>query len=46
MLFIFHIDIEMNKLVATTLENNVHLWDVRQQHSTKGFAHFPYKHDR
>lgn len=39
------LDIEMNKLVATTLENNVHLWDVRQQHSTKGFAHFPYKHD-
>ncbi|KAA0183513.1 Protein phosphatase 3 regulatory subunit B beta [Fasciolopsis buskii] len=31
-------DIEMNKLVATTLEGKIHLWDMRTQHPKKGFA--------
>ena len=39
-------DIEMNKLVATTLENKIHLWDCREQHATEGFAHHAYHHDR
>jgi len=28
----------MNKLVATTLESKFHVFDVRTQHPTKGFA--------
>ncbi|CBY34720.1 unnamed protein product [Oikopleura dioica] len=32
-------DIEMNKLVASTLENKIHIWDLRTQHKTEGFAH-------
>lgn len=31
-------DIPMNKLVATTLESNIHCFDVRTQHPKKGFA--------
>ncbi|GLH03302.1 WD repeat-containing protein 92 [Gryllus bimaculatus] len=31
-------DIIMNKLVATTLESKFHVFDVRKQHSKKGFA--------
>ncbi|CAH8606102.1 unnamed protein product [Dicrocoelium dendriticum] len=31
-------DIQMNKLVATTLEGKIHVWDMRTQHPTKGFA--------
>ena len=31
-------DISMNKLVATTLESKFHVWDMRTQHPTKGFA--------
>jgi WD40 repeat protein len=31
-------DIPMNKLVATTLEGKVVVFDLRTQHSTKGFA--------
>lgn len=31
-------DISMNKLVATTLESKFHVFDVRTQHPTKGFA--------
>jgi len=31
-------DIEMNKLVATTLESKFHLFDMRTQHPTDGFA--------
>ena len=36
----------MNKLVASTLENKVHLWDLREQHPREGFAHHAYAHDR
>jgi WD40 repeat protein len=32
-------DIEMNKLVATTLEGGVFVYDMRTEHPTKGFAH-------
>ena len=32
------VDIPMNKLVATTLENLVHCYDVRTQHPHEGFA--------
>lgn len=32
-------DIPMNKLVATTLESKVHVYDLRQEHPKKGFAH-------
>jgi len=39
------LDIEMNKLVATCLENKIHLWDLRTQHKTEGFAHHVYPHD-
>ena len=28
----------MNKLVATTLESKFHVFDVRTQHPTTGFA--------
>jgi len=28
----------MNKLVATTLESNFHVFDLRTQHEEKGFA--------
>lgn len=31
-------DINMNKLVATTLESKYHVFDTRTQHPTKGFA--------
>lgn len=31
-------DISMNKLAAATLEGKFHIWDMRTQHSTKGFA--------
>lgn len=31
-------DINMNKLVATSLEGNFHVFDMRTQHPTKGFA--------
>eukprot|EP00741_Cyanophora_paradoxa_P009393 tig00000144_g9099.t1 len=31
-------DIEMNKIVATTLEGNAWVWDCRTQHPEKGFA--------
>ena len=36
----------MNKLVAATLENKVHLWDLREQHAKEGFAHHAFAHDR
>lgn len=32
-------DIEMNKLVATTLEGGLYVYDMRTQHHTKGFSH-------
>ena len=32
-------DIEMNKLVATSLESRFRVYDVRTQHPTAGFAH-------
>ena len=31
-------DIDMNKMVATTLEGRLHVFDMRTQHPTKGFA--------
>jgi hypothetical protein len=31
-------DIEMNKLVATCLESSFHVFDMRTQHPTDGFA--------
>lgn len=31
-------DISMNKLVATSLESKFHVFDLRTQHPTKGFA--------
>lgn len=31
-------DINMNKLVATSLEGKFHVFDLRTQHPTKGFA--------
>ncbi|KAI0229970.1 WD repeat-containing protein 92 [Lamellibrachia satsuma] len=31
-------DISMNKLVATCLESRIHIYDMRTQHPTKGFA--------
>ncbi|MGH0186389.1 UNVERIFIED_CONTAM: hypothetical protein FKN15_021433 [Acipenser sinensis] len=31
-------DINMNKLVATSLEGKLHVFDMRTQHPTKGFA--------
>lgn len=31
-------DISMNKLVATSLEGKFHVFDMRTQHPTKGFA--------
>lgn len=31
-------DIDMNKLVATTLESKFHVFDLRTQHPTKGFT--------
>lgn len=31
-------DIPMNKLVVTTLEGGLHVYDLRTQHPTKGFA--------
>ena len=31
-------DIQMNKLVATSLEASITVFDVRTQHPTKGFA--------
>lgn len=31
-------DIKMNKMVVTTLEGGLHVYDMRHQHPTKGFA--------
>jgi hypothetical protein len=31
-------DIEMNKLLATTLESKIHVFDMKTQHKEKGFA--------
>ena len=31
-------DIDMNKLVATTLESKFYIYDMRTQHETKGFS--------
>lgn len=31
-------DIDMNKLVATTLEGRLHVFDMRTQHATAGFT--------
>jgi len=31
-------DINMNKMVATSLESKIHLFDMRTQHPTKGFS--------
>lgn len=31
-------DIQMNKLVATTLESKIHVFDMKTQHPEKGFA--------
>ncbi|KAF8568418.1 hypothetical protein P879_08918 [Paragonimus westermani] len=31
-------DIQMNKLVATSLEGKIHVWDMRTQHPKHGFA--------
>ncbi len=31
-------DIAMNKLVATTLESKIHVFDMKTQHNEKGFA--------
>lgn len=31
-------DIQMNKLVATCLESKIHVYDMRTQHHSKGFA--------
>lgn len=36
-------DIQMNKLVATTLESKIILFDVRTQHPTRGFPHLSEK---
>ncbi|ESO03705.1 hypothetical protein HELRODRAFT_185629 [Helobdella robusta] len=36
-------DIEMNKLVVTGLESKFHVFDMRTQHSRKGFAHLTEK---
>lgn len=39
-------DIQMNKLVATTLESKIHVFDMRTQHPEKGFAQLSEKaHD-
>lgn len=39
-------DIDMNKLVATTLESKIHVFDMRTQHPQKGFASLTEKaHD-
>jgi len=40
------LDIKKNKLVASTLENKIHLWDLRTQHKTDGFAQYTYPHDK
>lgn len=31
-------DIDMNKLVATTLESKIHVFDMKTQNEKKGFA--------
>lgn len=31
-------DIKMNKMVVTTLEGGLHVYDMRTQHKSKGFA--------
>ena len=36
-------DIQMNKLVATCLESKFHVFDMRTQHPTKGFAQLTEK---
>lgn len=38
-------DINMNKLVATSLEGKFHVFDMRTQHPTKGFASVSEKVD-
>lgn len=39
-------DIEMNKLVVTTLESRIHVFDMRTQHPERGFASLAEKaHD-
>ncbi|VDD76356.1 unnamed protein product [Mesocestoides corti] len=39
-------DIEMNKLVVTTLESKIHVFDMRTQHPERGFASLTEKaHD-
>lgn len=32
-------DIKMNKLIATTIESNFYVYDIKVQHPTKGFGH-------
>ncbi|GAA6101635.1 dynein axonemal assembly factor 10 [Tachysurus ichikawai] len=39
-------DINMNKLVATSLEGKFHVFDMRTQHPTKGFASVSEKTDQ
>ena len=36
-------DIPMNKLVATTLQSRIYLFDLRTQHPKKGFAYLVEK---
>lgn len=36
-------DIEMNKLLVTTLESKFRVFDMRTQHPTEGFAHLTEK---
>lgn len=36
-------DIPMNKLVATTLESKIYLFDLKTQHPKKGFAYLSEK---
>ncbi|KAH9304480.1 hypothetical protein KI387_008884, partial [Taxus chinensis] len=38
-----HKDIEMNKCVATTLESQFHVFDLRTEHPEKGFSSFTEK---
>ena len=39
-------DIEMNKLVVTTLESRFHVYDMRTQHPKEGFSHLTEKAHR
>lgn len=36
-------DIEMNKMVVTTLESKFRVYDMRTQHKTEGFAYLSQK---